>query len=54
MIAAIEILEKLSPWLNEAFLGKLLAGGLILVIGLPLAALAARVVYRVSAARFSP
>ena len=54
MIAAIEIPEKLSPWLNEAFLGKLLAGGLILVIGLPLAALAARVVYRVSAARFSP
>ncbi len=54
MIAAINIPASLSPWLNEAFLGKLVAGGLILVIGLPLASIAARIVYRVSAVRFSP
>ncbi len=54
MIAAMEIPETLRPWLSEAFLSKVLVGGLILVIGLPLAAIAARIVYRVSAVRFSP
>ncbi len=54
MIAAMDIPETLRPWLSEAFLSKVLVGGLILVIGLPLAAIAARIVYRVSAVRFSP
>ncbi len=54
MIAAMEIPETLRPWLSEAFLSKVLVGGLIMVIGLPLAAIAARIVYRVSAVRFSP
>ena len=53
MIAAIEIPEALRPWLSEEFLGKLLAGGLILVIGLPIAAIVARIVHRVSARRFT-
>lgn len=54
MIAAIEIPEALRPWLSEAFFAKLLVGGLILVVGLPLAAIVARIVHRVSVVRFSP
>ena len=54
MIAAVEIPETLRPWISEAFLAKVFFGGLIVVIGLPLAAIAARIVYRVSAVRFSP
>lgn len=54
MIAAIEIPETLRPWISEEFLKNMLVGGLILVIGLPLAAMVARIAYRVSAIRFSP
>jgi small-conductance mechanosensitive channel len=49
-----EIPEALRPWLSEVFFLKLVTGGLILLIGLPIAALLARMVYRVSAVRFSP
>ncbi len=54
MTAAIEIPASLSPYLKEEFLVKLLVGGLILVIGLPVSALVARIVFRVSSVKFSP
>jgi small-conductance mechanosensitive channel len=54
MSAMIQLPPQLASWLNEEMLGKIVASSLILLIGLPLAAILARVVYRVTAVRFSP
>lgn len=53
MILAIEIPEQLSAWLTHELLYKIITGGLVLIIGLPLAALIARLTYRVAAVRIS-
>lgn len=53
MIAAIEIPSTLASWMENPLVHNIISSGLVLLIGLPLAALAARVVYRVAAVRFS-
>lgn len=53
MISAIEIPEQFSSWLTNEMLYKVITGGLVLLIGLPLAALIARITYRVAAVRIS-
>lgn len=53
MIAAIEIPEQFSSWLTNELLYKVITGGLVLIIGLPLATLIARLTYRVTAVRIS-
>ncbi len=50
---AVDLPFDVRAWFNEEFLGNLLAASLVLIIGLPLVALVARIVYRVSAVRFS-
>jgi small-conductance mechanosensitive channel len=53
MTAAIEIPNSLSSWMENPLVHNIISSGLVLLIGLPLAALAARMVYRVAAVRFS-
>lgn len=53
MISAIELPDNISQWLSNEFFVKLVSCGLILVIGLPLAAFVARMIYRVTAVRVS-
>lgn len=52
-VGDVEVPAVLTSWLNEDLLGNLLAAGLVLIIGLPLVALVSRLVYRVTAVRFS-
>jgi small-conductance mechanosensitive channel len=53
MTAAIEIPGSIASWMENPLVHNIIRSGLVLLIGLPLAALAARVVYRVAAVRFS-
>lgn len=53
MIAVFEIPEHWPAWVDQELMTKLVVCGLILIIGIPIASLVARVVRRVSSARFS-
>ncbi|MCU0752333.1 MAG: mechanosensitive ion channel family protein [Akkermansiaceae bacterium] len=53
MTAVIEIPGSIASWMENPLVHNIIRSGLVLLIGLPLAALAARVVYRVAAVRFS-
>jgi len=51
--ADIELPPVLTSWFNQDLLGNLLAASVVLIIGLPLVAVISRIVYRVTAVRFS-
>lgn len=51
--ADIELPQVLTSWFNQDLLGNLLAASVVLIIGLPLVAVISRIVYRVTAVRFS-
>jgi len=53
MTAAIEIPSTLASWMENPLVHNIISSGLVLLIGLPLATFAARMVYRVAAVRFS-
>lgn len=53
MMIAFQVPESLQSWISEARLQQAIGAGLVLLIGFPVVALVARLIYRVTAVRFS-